>query len=210
MKKKLYLVDVSSMFFRAYYAVRMLNNSQGLPTNAIYGFLSMSLKLLRDVRPDYMVYCYDRPEPSFRKDLDPNYKANRSEMPEDLSPQIPYIKKLTEALGIAAMEKEKFEADDIIGTLTRWGLDNQLEVIIVSGDKDFAQLIGPQVSMHDTMKNKIYNSEGVYAKWGVRPEQFIDYLAICGDSSDNIPGVRGIGPKGAEKLLNEFQTLDGI
>jgi len=208
--KKLYLVDVSSMFFRAFYAVRMLNNSKGLPTNAIYGFLSMSLKLLRDIKPEYMVYCYDRPEPSFRKDLDPNYKANRSEMPEDLSPQIPYIKSLTDALGIPSLDKETFEADDVIGTLASLGEREKLEVVIVSGDKDFAQLINNRVTMFDTMKNKKYDPQGVIDKWGVRPDQFIDYLAICGDSSDNIPGVKGIGPKGATTLLAQFETLDGI
>lgn len=208
--KKLYLVDVSSMFFRAFYAVRPLSNSAGLPTNAIYGFLSMSLKLLRDSKPDYLVYCYDRPEPSFRKDLDANYKANRSEMPEDLSPQIPYIKRLTDLLGIEGVERKGFEADDLIGSLTQLGRDQNCEVVIVSGDKDFAQLIGPHVSMFDTMKNRVFDEEKVVEKWGVRPDQFIDYLAICGDSSDNIPGVKGIGPKGASKLLGQFSSLDGI
>jgi DNA polymerase-1 len=208
--KKLYLVDVSSMFFRAFYAVRMLTNSQGLPTNAIYGFLSMSVKLLKDVKPDYMVYCYDQPGPSFRKEIDENYKANRSETPEELIPQIPYIKKLTELLGIPGIGKEKYEADDVIGSLVQFGLKNKLEVVIVSGDKDFAQLINDRVTMLDTMKDKKYDVEGVIEKWGVTPEQFIDYLAITGDSSDNIPGVKGIGPKGAQKLLANFQTLDGI
>ncbi len=208
--KKLYLVDVSSMFFRAFYAVRMLNNSAGLPTNAIYGFLSMSVKLLKDVQPDYMVYCYDQPKPSFRKDLYEDYKANRGETPEELVPQIPYIHKLTELMGIPGIGKENYEADDVIGSLVKYGLDNKLEVVIVSGDKDFAQLINDKVTLYDTMKDVKYNVQGVVDKWGVHPDQFIDYLAICGDSSDNIPGVKGIGPKGAQKLLSQFQTLDGI
>ena len=208
--KKLYLVDVSSMFFRAFYAVRMLSNSKGMPTNAIYGFLSMSIKLLKDVKPDYMVYCYDQPGPSFRKDIYEEYKANRSETPEDLIPQIPYIKQLTEVLGIPGIGKEKFEADDIIGSLTQFGLENKLEVVIVSGDKDFAQLINDKVSMFDTMKDVTYTVDKVIEKWGVHPDQFIDYLAITGDSSDNIPGVKGIGPKGAQKLLSNYKTLDGI
>ncbi len=117
-RKSLYLVDVSSMFFRAYYAVRPLSTSKGVPTNAIYGYLSMIVKLLKDIKPDYLAFCYDRPEPSFRKDIFPEYKANRSEMPEDLAPQIPYIKKLTEALGLPAFEMQGFEADDLIGTFT--------------------------------------------------------------------------------------------
>ncbi len=208
--KKLYLVDVSSMFFRAFYAVRPLSNSQGLPTNAIYGFLSMSVKLLKDVQPDYMVYCYDQPKPSFRKDLYEDYKANRSETPEELVPQIPYIKKLTELMGIPGIGKENYEADDVIGSLAKYGRDNKLEVVIVSGDKDFAQLIDDKVSLYDTMKDVRYDAQGVIEKWGVHPNQFIDYLAICGDSSDNIPGVKGIGPKGAQKLLSQFETLDGI
>ncbi|MCB0411265.1 MAG: hypothetical protein KDD22_01990 [Bdellovibrionales bacterium] len=208
--KKLYLVDVSSFFFRAFFAIPPLTNSEGLPTNALYGFMSMTLKLLRDIRPDYMVYCLDRKEPSFRKEMYEDYKANRDEMPDDLVPQVPYIKKITEALGIPWMDKEGYEADDIIGSLCRWGRQNNLEVVIVSGDKDFAQLIAPYVTMFDTMKDLRYDEEGVKKKWGVRPDQFIDYLALVGDSSDNIPGVRGIGPKGAEKLLGEFESLEGV
>jgi DNA polymerase-1 len=208
--KKLYLVDVSSMFFRAFYAVRMLSNSQGMPTNAIYGFLSMSVKLLKDIKPDYMVYCYDQPGPSFRKEIYEDYKANRGETPEELVPQIPYIKKLTELMGIPGIGKENYEADDIIGSLARYGRENKLEVVIVSGDKDFAQLIEDKVQMYDTMKDVQFTVDKVVEKWGVRPDQFIDYLAITGDSSDNIPGVKGIGPKGAQKLLQKFESLDGI
>ncbi len=208
--KKLYLVDVSSMFFRAFYAIRMLNNSLGLPTNAIYGFLSMSVKLLRDVQPDYMVYCYDRETPSFRKEIFEDYKSNRRETPESLIPQIPYIKKLTKLMGITGIDKDDYEADDVIGSLTNFGLQNQLEVVIVSGDKDFAQLVNKKVTLFDTMKDKRYGIQDVIEKWGVHPHQFIDYLAITGDSSDNIPGVKGIGPKGSQTLLGKFKSLDGI
>src|SRR5688572_28734698 len=132
--KSLYLVDVSSMFFRAVYAVRPLSNSKGMPTNAIYGFLSMTVKLLKDVKPDYLAFCYDRPEPSFRLKIDPNYKANRTEMPPDLGLQIPYIYRLADALGICSFQKPGFEADDIIGTLALWGHKHDLDVVIVSGD----------------------------------------------------------------------------
>lgn len=208
--KKLYLVDVSSMFFRAFYAIRNLTSPKGMPVNALYGFLSMTIKLLRDVHPDYMAFCFDRPEPSFRKDLDPRYKANRTEMPEELVPQVPYIRVMSEALGIPCLDRPGFEADDIIGTLARVGREHGLEVVIVSGDKDFAQLIGPLVSMYDTMKDVRYDSSGVVEKWGIEPHQMIDYLALVGDSSDNIAGVAGIGPKGAQKLLKEFGSLNGI
>ena len=208
--KKLYLVDTSSMFFRAFYGIRMLNNSKGFPTNAIYGFLTMSIKLLKEEQPDYMVYCYDQPTGSFRKEIFEDYKANRGETPEELALQIPYIKKLTELMGISGIGKDDYEADDVIGSLAEFGLRNQLEVVIVSGDKDFAQLVRDRVSMYDTMKDKRYDTQAVIEKWGVRPNQFVDYLAIQGDSSDNIPGVRGIGPKGAQSLLEKFETLDGI
>lgn len=208
--KKLYLVDVSSMFFRAYFAIRSLNNSKGVPTNAIYGFLSMVVKLLKDEQPDYLAFCYDRPEPSFRKEIFDDYKANRSEMPEDLAPQIPYIKKLTDVLGIPSFEEKGFEADDIIGTLAKFGEKNKMEVVIVSGDKDFSQLINKHITMFDTMKNNHFDVDKVIEKWGVHPDHFIDYQALTGDSSDNIPGVRGVGPKGAQKLINEFKTIENL
>lgn len=210
MKKKLYLVDVSSMFFRAFYAIRELNTSEGFPTNALYGFLSMTIKLRNQFQPEYMVFCQDRKEPSFRKDLDPNYKANRTEMPEDLGKQIPYIHELTGALGIPQMSKELYEADDVIGSLAKWGEAQGMEVVIVSGDKDFAQLINENISMYDPMKKKTYNPLEVEKKWEVKAEQFIDYLSIVGDASDNIPGVKGIGPKGAVKLLKEFNDLESV
>lgn len=208
--KKLYLVDVSSMFFRAFYAIPPLTSPDGMPTNALYGFLSMTLKLLRDIKPDYLAFCFDRKEPSFRSEIYPEYKANRGEMPEDLVPQVPFVRQLSELLGIPVIDQPGFEADDVIGTLTRYGREQNLEVIIVSGDKDFAQLVGPFVTMYDTMKDVRYDAHGVLEKWGVHPEQMIDYLALVGDSSDNIPGVKGIGPKGAQKLLAEFKTLDGV
>lgn len=208
--KKIYLIDVSSMFFRAFYAIRALSSPSGMPVNAIYGFLSMISKLLKDEKPEYMVFCYDRKEASFRKDMYTEYKANRSEMPEDLGVQIPYIKRLADLMGIPSVEVESFEADDLIGTMTCLGRKKGMEVIIVSGDKDFGQLIQDHVVLYDTMKDVRYNQEGVFEKWGVRPDQFIDYLAIVGDTSDNIPGVKGIGEKGAIKLLQQFKTLEDI
>lgn len=208
--KKLYLVDVSAMFFRAFYAVRPLTAPNGLPVNAIYGFLSMIIKLLKEEKPEYLVFCYDRKEPSFRKELFDDYKANRSEMPEDLGKQIPYIKKLADLLGIPSYEVPGYEADDIIGALTKWGRHHHMEVFIISGDKDFGQLVKDHVWLYDTMKGVRYDAQGVFNKWGVRPDQFIDYLSIVGDTSDNIPGVKGIGEKGAIKLLEQFKSLEDI
>jgi DNA polymerase I len=208
--KKIYLVDVSSMFFRAFYAIRQLTSPAGVPVNAVYGFLSMLSKLMKEEKPDYMVFCYDRKEPSFRKDLYTEYKAHRTEMPPELAQQIPYIKQLADLMGVPSIEAPQYEADDLIGSLTRLGRANDLEVVIVSGDKDFGQLIEDHVVLFDTMKDIKYNQAGVLEKWGIRPDQFIDYLAICGDASDNVPGVKGIGEKGAIKLLQQFKSLEDI
>ena len=207
----LYLVDVSYMFFRAYYAISPhLKSQKNLPTNALYGFLNMTLKLLKEKRPYYLVYCFDSPEASFRTKLYPEYKANRGETPEDLALQIPYIFKLTKALGISYIKKPGYEADDIIGSLSDLALKNKLQTVIVSADKDFAQLINEKVHMYDPMKNNLFDEKKVLEKWGVFPSQMIDYLSLVGDSSDNIPGVRGVGAKGAQKLLSEYQSLDQI
>jgi DNA polymerase I len=210
MMKRLFLVDISSLFFRAFYAIRPLTSPSGLPTNAVYGVLSMLTKLLKEENPDYIAICYDRKEPSFRKTLYEDYKANRSEMPDELGPQIPVIKKLIELLGLPSLEVPDFEADDIIGTLAIAARKKDIEVFIVSGDKDFSQLIVDHMYLYDTMKNETLGPKQILEKWGVAPEKFLDYLALVGDSSDNIPGVKGIGPKGAQNLLAEFQTLDGI
>lgn len=198
------------MYFRAFYAIRPLSNKAGMPTNALYGFLSMSLKLLRETKPDYVAYCFDTPAPSFRKQIYADYKANRTEMPEDLVPQVPYVRQISEALGIPCFELPGWEADDLIGTFTKRGREAKLDVVIVSGDKDFAQLIDPHVQMLDTMKDVRIDVNAAIEKWGVRPDQMQDYLSLIGDSSDNIPGVDGIGPKGAQKLLSEFDTLEAI
>ncbi len=208
--KKLYLVDVSSLFFRAFYAIRPLTSPSGVPVNAVYGFLSMTLKLLREERPDYIAFCFDLPTPSFRKEIDPNYKANRSEMPEDLVPQMPYMKRIGDVLGIHCIDKLGFEADDLIGTLATWGSNHGLETFIVSGDKDFGQIVNENIFLMDTMKNIKMGPKDVKEKWGVTPGQMRDYLAMVGDTSDNIPGVHGIGPKGAQKLLETYGDLDGI
>lgn len=208
--KKIYLVDVSSMFFRAFYAIRPLSSTKGVPVNAVYGFISMIVKLLKEKNPEYIVFCYDRKEPSFRKDLDANYKANRTTMPDDMQVQMPYLKQVAGLFGIADLEVESFEADDLIGTIATEANKENFEVYIVSGDKDFCQLINDKTFLYDTMKEVVFTPALVKEKHGVTPEQFIDYLAITGDTSDNIPGVAGIGPKGAIKLIEEFGTLEKI
>jgi DNA polymerase-1 len=209
--KRIYLIDISSFIFRAFYAIRPLTSPAGLPTNAVYGVISMLIKLLKEDKPEYVVVCYDRKEPSFRKELFEAYKANRSEMPEDLVPQMPVIKKAIELMGIPAIDSPGYEADDIIGTLAKMGrCKYDLDVMIVSGDKDFGQTVEDRIFLVDTMKGTKMGPQEVFEKWGVHPHQFIDYLALVGDSSDNIPGVTGIGPKGAVTLLSEYQTLEGI
>ena len=209
--KTLYLIDISSFFFRSYYAVPPhMTSPKGLPTNALYGTLSMLLKLREKKNPEYMAVCFDSKEPSFRNGLFPSYKADRGEMPEALQLQVPALKNMVRLLGIYSMERAGFEADDLIGTMTALGLKKGLSVVIVSGDKDFAQLVGQKTLLFDTMKSKVYGPPEVKEKWGVLPRQMIDYLALAGDSSDNIPGVRGIGPKGAVRLLNEYGDLGNI
>ena len=208
--KKIFIVDVSSMFFRAYYAIRPLSSSKGVPVNAVYGFISMIVKLMKDKNPDHIVFCYDRKEPSFRKDLYTEYKANRTEMPDDMQVQMPYLKQVANLFGICDLEVPSFEADDLIGTVACMARKEDYESYIVSGDKDFCQIVGPKVFLYDTMKDVIFDEVLVKEKHGVTPAQFIDYLAIVGDSSDNIPGVAGIGPKGAIKLIEQFGDLEGI
>lgn len=208
--KKIYLVDVSSMFFRAFYAIRPLTSTKGVPVNAVYGFVSMIVKLLREKNPEYIVFCYDRKEPSFRKDLIDTYKANRTEMPDDMQVQMPYLKQVANLFGICDFEVPGFEADDLIGTIATLAKKENFETYIVSGDKDFSQLVDNKTFLYDTMKEVVFNPALVKEKHGVLPDQFIDYLAIVGDSSDNIAGVAGIGPKGAVKLLEEYKTLEGI
>lgn len=208
--KKIYIVDVSSMFFRAYYAIRPLTSSAGIPVNAVYGFISMIVKLMKDKNPDHIVFCYDRKEPSFRKELYTEYKANRTDMPDDMQVQMPYLKKVASLFGICDLEVPSYEADDLIGTIACLARNENYESYIVSGDKDFCQLVGPKVFLYDTMKDVIFDEILVKEKHGVTPQQFIDYLAIVGDSSDNIPGIAGLGPKGAQKLIEEFGDLEGI
>jgi len=206
------LIDASSFIFRAYYAVRPLSNKAGLPTNAIFGFANMMIKVLEDMRPTHIAVVYDTKHPSFRKEMYQEYKTNRSAMPEDLVPQMDYIKKYVETLGLPAFEQAGFEADDIIGTLADRAahMSKDADVCIVSSDKDLMQLVDSHIYLFDTMKDLKYTAAEVKEKLGVLPPLVPDYLGIVGDSSDNIPGVKGIGPKGAVALLEQFGSLEGI
>jgi DNA polymerase-1 len=206
----LYLIDGSSYIYRAFYAVRHLSTSSGIPTNAVYGFLGMLNKILTDKGPSHMVIALDAPGPTFRHDLSPDYKATRPQMPEDLAKQLPFIKRLIEAFGIPSIEIPGYEADDIIGTLATWASGQGAKVVIVSQDKDLLQLVTPQVQMWDTMKDEFFGPAEVKEKFGVPPGQLVEVMGLAGDSSDNIPGVPGVGPKTAQRLIKEFGSIDQL
>lgn len=206
----LYIVDGSSYIFRAYYAIRHLSNSKGLPTNAVYGFTQMLLRLLKEEKPEYLVMVFDSKEPSFRKQEFEAYKANREVPPEDLIPQFDYIKKVVAALNIPQLELPGFEADDIIATVAKRLVPAENPVVIVTGDKDLMQLVNHHIVLLDEMKGKRIDVEGVREKFGVKPEQVVDVLGLMGDSSDNIPGVPGIGPKTAGQLVQQYGSLEGV
>jgi len=207
---KVYIVDTSSLIFRAFYAIPNLTSPRGEPVNALYGFINMTLKLISEKKPDHLLFCQDSKLKGQRHKIYPAYKANRGEMPEALTPQLPLISSFIDKMGYPRIQVEGVEADDIIGTLAHQLSLHNNDVIIVSSDKDFAQLINSKISMYDTMKDLFYRREDAIAKWGVTPEQMIDYLALIGDSSDNIPGVTGIGPKTAVSLLKQYSILDSI
>ncbi|MCG6880245.1 MAG: DNA polymerase I [Deltaproteobacteria bacterium] len=206
----IYLLDGSSYIHRAYHAIRNLQNANGFPTNAIFGFTQMVLKLLSEKKPDYLAVVFDAKGPTFRRDLYEDYKANRPPMPDDMAVQLPFIRNVVKNLGIAMLEKSGYEADDIIGTLARVGEAEGFNVVVVSGDKDFRQLIRPRISMWDTMKDKITDYDSLKSAYGFEPEKFIDVMGLSGDTSDNIPGVRGVGEKTAVSLVREFGSLDGV
>ena len=209
-KPTLFLIDGSNYVYRAYYAIRELSNSKGFPTNAIYGFTTMLLKLLRDWKPEYIAVVFDVKGPTFRHEAFEAYKATRRPTPDDLILQIPYIKDILHGFSIPVLERQGLEADDIIGTLARKYADKNIKTVIVSGDKDMMQLVSDNIMMIDTMKNKTYDVEAVKERFGVGPEKVIEILGLTGDQSDNIPGVPGIGPKTAQRLIEEFGSVEGV
>jgi DNA polymerase-1 len=209
-RPKFVLVDGSNYLFRAFYAIRELSNSKGFPTNAIYGFTTMLMKLLRDQEPDYIAVAFDVKGPTFRHDAYDAYKATRKATPDTLIPQIPFVKEIVRGFSIPVLEQQGIEADDIIGTIARRQAEAGMAVVIVSGDKDMMQLVSDEIRMVDTMKEKSYDIAAVKERFGVGPEQVVEILALMGDASDNIPGVPGIGPKGAERLIEQFGSVAEI
>lgn len=202
----IYLIDGTAYIYRAYHAIRNLSTRQGFPTNAIFGFTQMLLKLINDKAPQYAAMVFDSKEPTFRHEIYTEYKANRPPMAEDMAIQIPPIKEIVNAFQIPVLELPGFEADDIIGTLAQKAEKENYKVILVTGDKDFKQLITPYISIWDPMKDIWFTYESQKAM-PIHPEQYIDFLALSGDSADNIPGVAGIGPKTAEQLIEKFHSL---
>ncbi|OGW09417.1 MAG: DNA polymerase I [Nitrospinae bacterium RIFCSPLOWO2_12_39_16] len=209
-KPRLYIIDGSSYVYRAFYAIPHLTNSRGLPTNAIYGFARMILKIIRDEKPDYLAIAFDSKGETFRHKEYAEYKAHRPEMPDELVPQIPYIHKLVEAFNIPILQNEGYEADDLIGSAVREASSKGFDVIIVSGDKDMLQLITPSIMMLDTLKNKTYGEKEVVEKFGVGPDKVVEVIGLMGDASDNIPGVPGIGEKTAIALIKEFGNIENL
>jgi DNA polymerase-1 len=208
--KKLIIIDVSNFIFRAFFAIRPLHAPDGTPVNAVYGVLSMLHNLILKYRPTHILIARDTKEGSFRKKIYPDYKAHRTEPPDDLIPQFPLVDELIKVLGLPEIKMPSYEADDVIGSVATQWKSSFDEILIASGDKDLMQFVDGPVKMLDTMKEKIYEREDVKDKMGVYPEQIMDYLSLIGDSSDNIPGVDGIGPKGAQGLIEEFGTLENI
>jgi len=209
--KTITIIDTFGFFFRSYFALPPLRNSEGFPTGLLTGFVNLVDTLHRDHATDYLVFALDSKGPTFRNEIYPEYKANREAPPEDLTKQLPVAIRWIERMGFANLSKEGFEADDVITTVTKFAREQNLKVRIVSHDKDLYQLIDDaRVVMYDSIKNKEVDEAACIEKFGVHPEDFVDFQAIVGDSSDNVPGVKGIGVKGAAKLINMFHTLENI
>jgi DNA polymerase I len=208
--RKLILVDGSGYLYRAFHALPPLTTSKGEPTGAVLGVLNMLNKMLKEETPDRIAVVFDAPGRTFRDDLFDQYKAHRVPMPDDLRSQVQPLLDAVAAMGLPLLRVPGVEADDVIGTLAKQGADAGFKVVISTGDKDMAQLVGPNVELLNTMSNTRLDRIGVKAKFDVFPEQIVDYLALVGDASDNIPGVTSVGPKTAAKWLNQYHTLDGL
>lgn len=207
---RLLLVDGTAYLFRAYYALPAFTTADGHATGALHGVVSMVQRLLREDPPDLLGFVMDAPGPTFRDELYPEYKANRDVMPEDLREQIEPVVNMVAAMGVPLLRVSGVEADDVIGTLASQAHDQGLDTLISTTDKDFAQLVGPRVRLVNWTNHRIMDSAAVEEKFGVPPERIRDYLALAGDTSDNIPGVRGVGPKTAAKWLQTYGSLDGV
>jgi DNA polymerase-1 len=208
--KTIYLIDGTAYIHRAYHAIRDLTNSKGLPTNAVFGFTRMLIKLMEDRSPQYIGMFFDAKGPTFRHEMYKEYKANRPAMPEDMAMQIPYIKEITAAFNLPIIELQGYEADDLIGTLARAAEKEGYEVIMVTGDKDFMQLVTDKAAIWDPMKDIIIDLKTIREKFGIEPHQMIDVQGLSGDSTDNVPGVPGIGQKTALDLIKTYHSMQEL
>ncbi|HEB82454.1 MAG TPA: DNA polymerase I, partial [Gammaproteobacteria bacterium] len=209
-KPPLILVDGSSYLFRAFHALPKLSNSKGQETGAILGVINMLRKLRDEYQPEHMAVVFDAKGKTFRNDIYPDYKANRPPMPDELRSQIEPLHELVEAMGFPIIVVPDVEADDVIGTYAKQASEQNIDTLISTGDKDLAQLVNPHVTLINTMNNTILDEKGVEEKFDVPPEAIVDYLALMGDTSDNIPGVPKVGPKTAAKWLKQYGSLDNL
>ena len=212
--KKLVLIDGNSIAYRAFFALPLLNNDKGIHTNAVYGFTMMLMKILEDEKPTHILVAFDAGKTTFRHKTFSEYKGGRQKTPPELSEQFPYIRELLKAYQISAYELENYEADDIIGTLSLQAEKEGFEIKVISGDKDLTQLSSPMTTVGITRKGitdiEVYTPRHIEEKYGLTPEQIIDMKGLMGDTSDNIPGVPGVGEKTAIKLLKEFHTVEEV
>ncbi|MCX5874866.1 MAG: DNA polymerase I [Deltaproteobacteria bacterium] len=209
-QEPVYLIDASAYIYRAYHAIAPLTNKNGLPTHAVYGFTNILLRVLREKAPRFIGIAFDVRGPNFRHEMYQAYKANRPSMPDDLACQIPYIKEIVAAHNFACLERQGYEADDLLASAAKKLAAQGHPVILVSGDKDLLQLVSETITVWDPMRDVFMNPAAVQKKYNIPPQQLLDFFALMGDSSDNVPGVAGIGPKTAEKLINEYGSLEGL
>ncbi|MEW6009310.1 MAG: DNA polymerase I [Candidatus Omnitrophota bacterium] len=210
-KEKIFLIDAHSFCYRAFYALPQLATSKGMPTGAIYGFISFILRILKDEVPNYLAICFDSSRRTFRTEKFSDYKINRPQMPDELKGQLSKIKELISALNLTSFEYEGYEADDIIATLAKKLSDDGLDVFIVTGDKDMYQLVDKNIKIYSAGKPaQIFDAKKIEEKFGIKPKQIVDFLALAGDASDNIPGAKGIGEKTATKLIKGFNSVDNL
>ncbi len=205
-----YLIDGSSNLYRAFHALPPLTTSRGIPTNAVLGFATMLLKIVRERRPEYLGVAFDGPGPTVRHQVFAEYKAQRPPMPEALAQQLPHVRQVAEALRVPLLLVEAEEADDILATLARQARGRGVPAVIVTGDKDLLQLVTEGITVYEPMRDRWYDRAEVVARYGVPPDALVDLFALTGDAIDNVPGVPGVGEKTARALLQEFGSLEGL
>jgi DNA polymerase-1 len=209
-RPKFYILDAYSLIYQVFHAIPLMTSPSGQPTQAVFGIFRDLLNLIRDRKPDYLAAAFDGAGPVFRSDLFADYKAQRSAMPDDLVPQIPVIRRVFDGFRVPVLIHQGMEADDVIATLARRGEERGLDVYICTADKDARQLLGDHIRIYNLRKQSVLDVAALKADWGVGPGQVVDLLSLTGDTSDNVPGVPGIGLKTGAKLLEEFQTLDNL